>query len=87
MFLGIAIVLVVVLLAIALLPARRREVEVKQSIVPTLLTAPEPIRSTTLRKQQLVEEASAIAQEYERRADEVWLEELKTKASLLLSPK
>lgn len=87
MILGIAIVIVLVLLAVALFPARRRDVDIKQSVVPTLIAAPEPVRSTTLRKQQLLEEAMAVAQEYERRADEVWLDELRTKATLLLSPK
>jgi hypothetical protein len=42
------------------------------------------VRSTTLRQQQLDEEAVALASEYQRRADAVWHEELRTKASKLL---
>lgn len=81
MILGIAAAAVAVLLVIALLPTKKRDEtlgQLKQSSAP-----PTPIN---LRTQQLDEEASAIAEEYRRRADEVWLEEMRTKASTLLGP-
>ncbi len=89
MLISIAIVLVVVLLAVALLPTRKPEPQLKQSlasqsILPLVSSTPEPTR--TLRQQQLDEEAAALSSEYQRRADEVWLDELRTKASSLLAP-
>lgn len=83
MILGIAAIIVVVLVVLALVPVRRREPELKQSLFPP----PTPVQSlheTNLRQQQLREEATAIADEYQRRADEVWLEEVKGKATGLL---
>ncbi len=47
----------------------------------------QPTRQTTLRQQQVSEEATAIASEYQRRADAVWLDEVRTKASKLLGGK
>lgn len=87
MLLPIAIILVVVLLVVALLPVKNREpVQFKQtSPVPFLTPEPaRPVRQTTLRQQQLDEEANAVASEYQRRADAVWLDEVRTKASKLL---
>ncbi len=55
---------------------------------PVAFLTPEPaqpVRQTTLRQQQLDEEATAVASEYQRRADAVWLEEVRGKASKLLS--
>ena len=86
MILGIATIVVLVLLAIAFLPVRRRENELKQSASPVNLFQSEPSRPINLREQQVQEEASAISAEYQRRADEVWLEEIRTKASTLLAP-
>lgn len=86
MILGIAIVIVLVLLAVALLPARKPGTELKQTLAPASLFQPEPLRSTTLREQQVQEEARAIAAEFHRRADEVWLDELRGKAASLLGP-
>lgn len=89
MLLSIAVIVVIVLLAIALLPVRKNEpLQLKQTL-PAALFAPEParpVRQTTLRQQQLDEEANAVASEYQRRADAVWLEEVRGKASRLLSP-
>ena len=80
MILGIAAIIVVVLVALALLPVRKRDPDVRQSLLPP---AQSPLE-TNLRQQQLREEAAAIADEYQRRADEVWLEEVKGKATGLL---
>jgi len=88
MLLPIAIIVVVVLLAVALLPVKRREPEQLKQASPIAFLAPgpaQPVRQTTLRQQQLDEEASAVASEYQRRADTVWLEDVRTKASKLLS--
>ncbi len=90
MLLPIAILLVVVLLAVALLPMKKREPEqIKQASPVPLLTQgqAQPTRQTTLRQQQVSEEATAIASEYQRRADAVWLDEVRTKASKLLGGK
>lgn len=86
MLLAIAII-VVVLLAVALLPVKRGEPEQLKQASPVAFLAPEPtqpVRQTTLRQQQLDEEANAVASEYQRRADAVWLDEVRTKASKLL---
>lgn len=90
MLLPIAILLVVVLLAVALLPMKKREPEqFKQASPLPLLTQgqAQPTRQTTLRQQQVNEEATAIASEYQRRADAVWLDEVRIKASKLLGGK
>jgi len=87
MLLAIAIIVVVVLLAVALIPVKRREPEQLKQASPVAFLTPEPaqpIRQTTLRQQQLNEEANAVASEYQRRADAVWLDEVRTKASKLL---
>lgn len=82
MVLGIAAVIVLVLLVIALLPVRKRE-ETRTAFTP----APLPVSQTlNLRQQQLREESTAIADEYERLAHQAWLEEVRTKATGLLSP-
>lgn len=87
MLLAIAIIVVVVLLAVALFPVKRREPEQLKQASPVAFLTPEPaqpVRQTTLRQQQLDEEANAVASEYQRRADAVWLDEVRTKASKLL---
>jgi hypothetical protein len=87
MLLAIAIIVVVVLLAVALIPAKKREPEQLKQASPVAFLTPEPaqpVRQTTLRQQQLDEEANAVASEYQRRADAVWLYEVRTKASKLL---
>ena len=87
MLLAIAIIVVVVLLAVALLPVKKREPEQLKQASPVAFLTPEPAqpaRQTTLRQQQLDEEANAVASEYQRRADAVWLDEVRTKASKLL---
>ena len=87
MLLTIAIIVVVVLLAVALLPMKKREPEQLRQASPVAFLTPEPaqpVRQTTLRQQQLDEEANAVASEYQRRADAVWLDEVRTKASKLL---
>jgi|LakMenEpi03Aug12_release.lakeMendotaPanAssembly.Ray.scaffolds.fasta_scaffold2643104_1 hypothetical protein len=87
MLLAIAIIVVVVLLAVALIPAKKREPEQLKQASPVAFLTPEPaqpVRQTTLRQQQLDEEANAVASEYQRRADAVWLDEVRTKASKLL---
>jgi hypothetical protein len=87
MLLAIAIIVVVVLLAVALIPVKKREPEQLKQAPPVAFLTPEPaqpVRQTTLRQQQLDEEANAVASEYQRRADAVWLDEVRTKASKLL---
>ena len=87
MLLAIAIIVVVVLLAVALLPVKKREPEQLKQASPVAFLNPEPaqpVRQTTLRQQQLDEEANAVASEYQRRADAVWLDEVRRKASKLL---
>jgi len=88
MLLSIAIIVVVVLLAVALLPVKKRDLEQLRQASPVAFLTSEPTqpaRQTTLRQQQLDEEATAVASEYQRRADAVWLGEVRTKASKLLS--
>ena len=88
MLLTIAVIVVVVLLAVALLPVRKREPEQLRQASPVAFLTSEPaqpVRQTTLRQQQLDEEANAVASEYQRRADAVWLDEVRTKASKLLN--
>ena len=84
MLLGIATVVVLVLLAIALLPVRKAG-DLKPTN-PLSMIQPEQARPVSLREQHVQEEASAIAAEYHRRADEVWLDEIRSKAALLLGP-
>ena len=88
MLFTIAIIVVVVLLAVALLPVTKRVPEQLRQASPVAFLTPEPTqpaRQTTLRQQQLDEEAGAVASEYQRRADAVWLEEVRGKASKLLA--
>ena len=87
MLFAIAVIVVVVLLAVALIPVKKREPEQLKQASPVAFLTPEPaqpVRQTTLRQQQLDEEANAVASEYQRRADAVWLDEVRTKASKLL---
>ena len=70
MILGIATVVVLVLVAVALLPARKRDQDGGNASLLQPLSRP-----TNVRQQQLTEEAEAIADEYQRRADEAWREE------------
>ena len=80
MILGIATVVVLVLVAVALLPARKRDRDGTQSGgVANPFT-----RQSNFRQQQVQEEADAVAGEYQRRADEAWREELGEKAATLL---
>lgn len=87
MTLFIAIIVVLVLLAVAVFPTKPREPRepaIKQSselFQPAGLTS-----ATSLREQQLREESEAIATEYRKRADEVWLGEIREKATTLLGP-
>ena len=83
MILGIATVVVLVLLAVALFPSKKRGGDATPSTNASTLFHP-PAPSSNLREQQVQEEAEAIATEYQRRADEAWLEELSVKASNLL---
>jgi hypothetical protein len=88
MLITIAIIVVVVLLAVALLPMKKREPEQLRQASPVAFQTSEPsqsVRQTTLRQQQLDEEATAVDSEYQRRADAVWLDEVRGKASKLLS--
>ncbi len=88
MLLSIALIVVVVLLAVALLPIKKREPDVARQSLPTTLLPSlplPPLRQSSLRQQQLDEESAAVANEYQRRADAEWLEEIRTKASKLLS--
>ena len=80
---GIATVVVLLLIAVALLPSKKRERETNQA--NTVLTPFQtPERQANLREQQLQEESDAIANEYQRRSNEAWLDELSDKASTLL---
>jgi len=76
MILGIATVVVLVLVAVAVLPSKKRDRD------GTSFTQPFS-RTINFRKQQLDEEAEAIADEYQRRSDEAWREELGVKAAAL----
>ena len=88
MILTIVMIVVLALLAIAVLPSRKRDVvsepAVKQS-AGLFQTQSQPL-SVSLRDQQLREESDAIATEFRRRADEVWLAEIRQKATSLLGP-
>ncbi len=82
MILGIATVVVLVLVAVALLPAKRRDRDGSN------INFSQPfVRSVNFRQQQLNEEAEAIADEYQRRANDAWRDELGEKAATLLKSK
>lgn len=81
MTLGIVALVVLILVAIALLPAKPRHSRVGPADTATLAA---PVLN--LRGQQLDEEASALAGEYRRLADEAWLAELRQKAAVALNP-
>lgn len=83
MTLGIAIIVVLVLIAVALLPPKKRDRDVNQSS-PVINPFQTQERQANLREQQLQEESEAIASEYQRRSNEAWLDELSDKASTLL---
>jgi hypothetical protein len=80
---GIATVVVLLLIAVALLPSKKRDKDNAQStsVINPFRSPAQPIN---LREQQLQEESEAIANEYQRRANELWLDELSEKASTLL---
>ena len=87
MLLSVAIIVVLVLLAVAVFPAKpreQREPAVKQA--SDLFQSAGLASATSLREQQLREESEAIATEYRKRADEVWLGEIREKATTLLGP-
>ena len=83
MILGIATVVVLVLIAVALLPSKKRDRDANQSssVINPFQTQE---RQVNLREQQLQEESEAIASEYQRRSNEAWLDDLSDKASTLL---
>ena len=85
MLLGIAIAVVVLLLFIALLPPKKREklTDFQQAAVG--IVRPDNYAVVNLRRQQLEEETEVIADEYRRRAEEVWLEEVRGKAAGLFA--
>ena len=88
MTLFIAIIVVLVLLAVAVFPTKareQREPAIKQS--SELFQPAASLSPTSLREQQLREESEAIATEYRKRADEVWLGEIREKATALLGPR
>lgn len=82
MILGIATVVVLVLVAVALWPTKRHDRDGSNNnfIQPF-------VRPINFRQQQLNEEAEAIADEYQRRANDAWREELGEKAASLLMSK
>ena len=83
MILGIATVVVLVLIAVALLPSKKRDRDAgRTGDVRNPFQAQD--QSVNLREQQLREESDAIASEYQRRSNEAWLDELSDKASALL---
>ena len=82
MILGIATVVVLVLVALAILPAKKRD---RDTSTPNFVQS--FTRPANFRQQQLSEEAEAIADEYQRRADEAWREELGAKATVLFQTK
>lgn len=81
MTLGIVALIVLILVAVALLPTKSRQPRLSYVETPTLA-----VPMLNLRRQQLDEEATALAGEYRRIADEVWLAELRQKAALALHP-
>ncbi len=80
---GIATVVVLLLIAVALLPSKKRDKDSNQA-ASVLNPFQSPATPVNLREQQLQEESDAIASEYQRRSDEAWLDELSDKASALL---
>ncbi len=79
---GIAIVVVLLVIAVALLPSNKRNSNNAADPTPNLF---EPFtRGANLREQQLREESDAIASEYQRRCKEAWLDEVNVKAVELL---
>lgn len=84
MTLLIAGLVVVVLLAVALLPNKRGSTDAAEKRTDGTSQTSSHARQRSLREQQLREEADAICAEYCRRADEVWLGEVREKAAGLL---
>ncbi|EMI41702.1 hypothetical protein RRSWK_05799 [Rhodopirellula sp. SWK7] len=77
LLLSVAVVAVAVFVVVLLIPPKpKRVVEVDSMAVP--------MRSVSHRRQQIEEESTAIAMEYERRANEVWMAEVTAKAVDLL---
>ena len=76
MILGIATVVVLVLLAIALLPSKKRDKDASQASGVGQSISVAPRDRSIFANSNFKEEAEAIASEYQRRADEAWLEEL-----------
>ena len=79
---GIATVVVLLLIAVALLPSKKRNSN--ESAASTLNPFETFTRSVNLREHQLREESEAIANEYQRRSNEAWLDDLSVRASELL---
>lgn len=89
MLLGIAGLLGIVLVAVAMLPRRmpgtQPQLQPIQSPQPMFAMPAVLQRQASLREQQVTEESTAIAGEYQRRADAAWMEELRARAALLLN--
>ena len=85
MTLIIAVVVVLVLLVVAVYPAKPQEQD-RRATKKASNTSQTSATNSSLREQQLREESEAIASEYRRRADEVWIGEIREKASALLGP-
>ncbi len=81
---GLAGLVVVVLLAIAILPGKKKDIA---TLFPTSLPTSFPTSlmqsppNVNLRQQQLSEEAEAVASDYQARAQDAWLSEVRSKAS------
>ena len=88
MFLTIAAIAVLVLIAIAVLPQRKRDTQGEPGIKQStgLFQSPPTPLSVSLREQQLKEESEAIATEFRKCANDVWLAEVREKAASLLGP-
>lgn len=83
----IALTIVLVLAAVAFATSGRTAGPSMREAMPQFMTeAPAAVRRRSFRREQLDEEAAAIADEYSARADAEWRKELRAKAAAMLDP-
>jgi hypothetical protein len=83
----VALMIVLVLAAVAFATSGRTTGPSVRNAMPQFMAeAPAAVRRRSFRREQLEEEAEAIADEYSARADAEWRKELRAKAAAMLDP-
>lgn len=86
MILGLGLILLLILGAVAIAP-KRPSASVDNTPRPMFMNAPTPQPSTiNFREQMLAEEAAEVSAAYREAANKKWREELITKATTILTP-